>query len=195
MDAGWQRLRAPEFWNWLFCDEVAFEEARSFELPLACDNGHGIRASVHEGVSITLSDLETGTELGWLDDAHAHPNCLRAQEVLYLARMRPSPERQHLATLLLLPFAVIASDGDDAPGLEPAALRAWEALGFEGRCPGLWIPRFHTEKVEWHLDVLGRWCLRQPSADLSVRPLSSLRVAENPDFPAWLSRVSEANSE
>lgn len=188
MDADWERLRAPEFWRWLFEDDVSFEDERSFELALPCGSGRGLTVRIDEGTSLTLLDLGSGTELGWIDDAHFHPNCLRPAEALYVAGEQTEPAKQQLATLLLLPFAVIASDSD-ATELEAAAQRAWDALGFDGQCPGLEIPEFRGEEVEWHLDANGRWCVRQPVANLEVRPLYTLRTAENSSFPAWLSEI------
>ncbi|MDP1915243.1 MAG: hypothetical protein Q8L14_03290 [Myxococcales bacterium] len=135
---------------------------------------------------MTLLDLRTGTELAWIDDAHFHPSCLRPAEVLHPASRQAAPPTRHLATLLLLPFAVVTNEGD-ARTLETAAQLAWEALGFEGTCSGLSIPDFRNELTEWHLDERRRGCLRQVTADVSARPLYSLRVEENPDFPAWLS--------
>ena len=151
--------------------------------------GDGLNIAIAEGTSVTLLDLRTGAELGWIDDAHFHPNCLRAAEVLDLASRQPSPPTRHLATLLLLPFAVVTNEGD-ARALETAAQLAWEALGFEGTCSGLSIPDFRNELTEWHLDDRRRWCLRQVTTNVSARPLYSLRVAENPDFPAWLSDLA-----
>jgi hypothetical protein len=188
MDADWERLRTPEFWRWIFENEVSFEDERSFELALPCSAGRGLKAQIDEGISITLSDLGSGFELGWIDDAHFHPNCLRPAETLHLAGIQDAPAKQHLATLLLLPFSVIASDSD-AEELVGAAQRAWAALGFDGQCPGLTIPEFRHEEVEWHLDANSRWCLRQPGSNLDVRPLYTLRVEENSDFPAWLSEI------
>ncbi len=189
MDADWDRLRAPEFWRWLFDDDVSFDDERSFTLELLIGSGDGLNVAIAEGASVTLLDLRTGTELGWLDGAHFHPNCLRADEVLSLASTQAAPPKRHLATLLLLPFAVVTNEGD-ARALETAAQDAWEALGFEGTCSGLSTPDFRNELTEWHLDDRRRWCLRQVNADVLARPLYSLRVAENPDFPAWLSDLA-----
>jgi hypothetical protein len=55
-----------------------------------------------------------------------------------------------------------------------------------------WLDDAHFHpgaQVQWHLDGRRRWCLRQATDDLSVRPLYSVRVEENPDFPAWLSEL------
>ncbi len=188
MDADWDRLRAGAFWRWLFKGEASFEDERSFTLELIIASGDGLNVEVAEGTSVTLVDRREGTELGWLDDSHFHPSCLRADEVLSLASSQTDPARRHLATLLLLPFAVVTSD-PDAAVLQTAAQQAWEAAGFEGTCPGLQLAEFPEAHVEWHLDDRRRWCLRQVSDDLSVRPLYSVRVEENPDFPAWLSEL------
>jgi hypothetical protein len=187
MDSQWERLRAPGFWNWHFGEDVELDGKREFDLRLPCD-GHGLLASVHEGLSVTLSDLESGTELGWIDDAHFHPSCLRASEVLHVAGVQTSHEITRLATLLLLPFAVVTSD-TDAKAMETAAQRAWEESGFVGACPALTLLDFRSQKVEWFLDSKRRWSLRQQSADLAVRPLYTLRVEDNPEFPPWLSAI------
>ena len=187
MDAEWERLRAPEFWRWLLGGDVDFEEERSFDLMLPFGSGHGLRASVDEGMSATLSDLETGTELGWIDDAHFHPNCLRVDEALQVSAAQGAG-RSKEALLLLLPFAVSTTLGD-AERLRSAAKDAWECLGLEGQSPDVAMCSFEGERVEWYLDARRRWCLRQTSNDLVLRPLYTLRVEENADFPEWLSAI------
>jgi hypothetical protein len=188
MDANWLRLREPEVWRWLFEDDVSFDEEQSFELALPCGEVHGLKAKIDEGTSVTLFDRETSTELGWLDDAHFHPNCLRAAEVLFVAASQDSQEKRRLATLLLLPFAVVTTESA-AKAIRSHAQAAWTGIGLAGDCPGLHIPEFDDQLVEWHLDSRSRWCLRERATDLNARPLCTLRVEENPDFPAWLSRI------
>lgn len=189
MDA-WERLRAREFWRWAFEGDVSFDEELSFELALPCGSGRGLKAVIDEGTSITLGDLESGAELGWLDDAHFHPNCLRPMEALHVARMQSAPDQRRLALLLLLPFAVVTSD-DEGEALERAAQDAWEAQDFDGACPGLGLAEFRDARVEWYRDEERRWWLRQSAATLDLRPLYSLRVEQNPGFPAWLSAVTD----
>lgn len=184
----WGRVRTADFWRWLFGGDADFEDAADYALTVPAGGAHGLRAEVSEGASVTLVDLETGAELGWLDDAHFHPNCLRVEEVVQLSAAQASAGRRHEALLLLLPFAVATTDTDVAR-LERAVDEAWRALGFTGARPDLAFCWFGEAQAEWYLDARGRWCLRQPSGDLSLRPLYTLRVAENPDFPAWLSAL------
>lgn len=175
-------------WRWLLEGQDSFSEEQSFELTLPCGVSHGLSAQIDEGSSVTLLDLETSTELGWLDDAHFHPNCLRAAEVLFVAAAQDSLEKRCLATLLLLPFAVVTTDSETT-AIRSHGQHAWNALGFAGECPGLHLPEFDHQFVDWYLDSKGRWCLREKVTDLSARPLYTLRVDDNPDFPAWLSLV------
>lgn len=137
---------------------------------------------------MTLVDLESGGELGGLDDAHFHPNCLRVDEVLQLAGAQAGQHREHAALLLLTPFAVATSE-HDVNRLDQRVQAAWRALGFGDVPPSVTGCWFGDDQVQWHLDARGRWCLRQPTGDLSLRPLYTLRLEENPDLPAWLSAV------
>jgi hypothetical protein len=179
------RLRERGFWTWLY-ERAADDDAPGpFRVRLALGAEHVV-ADVDESYGVTLLDGATGAELGWIDDAHWHPNCLRVGEVLALAGGQATAADRAAATLLLVPFAVITTH-EDEERLGAAAEGAWRQLGFEGACSGLEWADFLLQDVEWY-QAHERWWLRQPQ-DLHLKALYTVRVAENVRFPGWLSRL------
>jgi hypothetical protein len=191
--ASWNRLQRPEFWRWLLNGEAEFEEELEFELTLMLGTDEGIRASVHEGMMVTLVDLFSGTELGWIDDFHFHPNCLRVSEALRLAEAQRAQGRHDEALLLLAAFTVATTDAE-LELLATSVASSWTALGLAAPPPSPTWSDFVGQSTEWFRDNRSRWCLRQAADDLDLRPLYSLRVEENPEFPAWLSAIGDASS-
>lgn len=178
------RLASEDFWSWLFEREVEVDDPARFEVVLPCGEQNGIRALVDEAYGITLADVGSGTELGWIDDAHWHPHCLRVHEVLTIAASQRGERTSAVAALLLSPFAV-ATTFDDAERHADRVAAAWEALGFRSEHPR---PRdFCDEGVDW-FQVDGAWWLREDAAR-SSGTLYTLRVEQNDAFPRWLSAL------
>jgi hypothetical protein len=184
----WTRIRDTHFWSWLFGGDFLVPIEESLDLEFCSANNHGLRLLVNIGTSATLLDLETHAELGWIDDAHFHPNCLRVDELLCVSKLQDTFEKRASTLLLLLPFAVATCEVDFQK-LSVAVQLAWRQLGFDGECPGLENSKFIDALVEWSLDDRGNWYLRQTCNDLSVRSLYSLRLVSNLNFPRWLSEI------
>ncbi len=187
MESGWRRLKAPEFWRWLFEHDCTFDEETSFELTLPFAEEQGLRVHVKEAADVTLCDLKTGLTLGWLDDGHPHPHCLRVTETLRLASAQHGVSDE--ALLLLCPFTVATTEEEIAQ-LEQAVLGAWRRLGLEGEGPEVGRCWFGDEGVRWQRDGQDRWSLRPSEQNSFEHALTTLRVDENLEFPAWLSHVT-----
>lgn len=141
--------------------------------------------------NLSLYDFEEEIQLGWDDEAHWHPHCLRWRELIplcdYISQQNPEVPYPGWILLLLFRFAPICSD-EDAEIAYPALKESWESLGLFSQDD---IQRlietadFRKGRFVWSQDEQGNWLVDQAEDDWKKTGfmLYSLRHIENPDFP------------
>ncbi|HEX8701496.1 MAG TPA: hypothetical protein VF815_21895 [Myxococcaceae bacterium] len=187
MDVTWQQaLKNPDFWWWYWMAEgweahqkiAKPQEALRFGHP---GQGLGLVLEVSEyerTLYLEHPRLSEPAQLGWLDDAHWHPDVLRWEETVRAAERliggASAPLRRSEALLLLAVFTPVTRTDD-----REQVTRLLDAAAVEVGVPALVhdLIHFHASNAsdaEWRCDD-GRWVI--------LGEVYSLRDPRNRSFP------------
>jgi hypothetical protein len=195
--------RSPQFWSdYLFLTDAEPENTVQWVIDFPLGTADVLRLDIDLGASDVSLQLVVGGDalaLGWDDQAHWHPHCLRWSELQAIGRRladRGLPQVDtDSALLLLFRFAPVASDLDATVAL-PALTAAWSRLiatSPDGLAQAIGRADFRTAGVSWvHHPGFG-WAIRQRQPLAPDQPeVYSLRVPGG-QFPAdpWRAFIAE----
>ncbi|MGC4046052.1 MAG: hypothetical protein QM758_19855 [Armatimonas sp.] len=167
-------------------EDYELEEDQDFQFPINERYTLKLTGGIIEEFFLRDAAEQEEFKLGWDDESHWHPHCLRWKELIAISQ-HVGTEDANIAVLLLAPFAPICNDGDAAVA-HPALKKAWESLNlFTDDEIQRWIDTFDTREgnYQWRQNERGDWYMYQAPEDSERHwfPLYSLRTEEDADFP------------